>query len=270
MEESWKKSLVCRYSVRVLKGRDTLQVLLPYNTVPFIAVETIFMNEKSEITVVVHRRIALLCRYSWLKHFRRSLPRYSCGTLLFKRMRKKLDALLKGKEVYYRVGSSWRTTWMYTLKKPCLKFRLRSNPMDGSFFVMTLAVTMWPCFAIRLLIVIVKRRPIPFRRWVLYTNNWPIPPQWLYRTQPGTKHKLQLKSELKLANHLSEFVPVPGLFRPIGEGKLRNPKLWIWRHLAAATRTDGPTAWRGSAVRAAATRWRQNEGLGFHSFRTLS
>jgi len=58
-------------------------------------------------------------------------------------------------------------------------------------------------------------------------------------------------------------------WRVLGVRKRSNPKPWLWRHLAAATWSDGPTAWKESAVWAAAARWRQLPSLGFHSFFTL-
>jgi len=51
-------------------------------------------------------------------------------------------------------------------------------------------------------------------------------------------------------------------------GKLWNPKRRLWRHLATVAQTVGPTAWRESAVWAAAARWRQSQRLRFHRFST--
>jgi len=50
--------------------------------------------------------------------------------------------------------------------------------------------------------------------------------------------------------------------------KLWNLKPWRWLHPAAAARTDGHTARRGSAVWAAAARWRQSLSFGYLSFPT--
>ena len=51
-------------------------------------------------------------------------------------------------------------------------------------------------------------------------------------------------------------------------GKLLNPKRRLWQHLAAVAQTAGPTACRESTVWAAAARWCQSQGLGFHRFPT--
>jgi len=45
--------------------------------------------------------------------------------------------------------------------------------------------------------------------------------------------------------------------------KRRKPKSLLWHHLAAAAQTTGPTAWRESAVWAAAARWRQSRRWDF-------
>jgi len=41
---------------------------------------------------------------------------------------------------------------------------------------------------------------------------------------------------------------------------------WCWRHLAATGRTGGSLAWWGSAVWAAAARWRWSQDFGFQFF----
>jgi len=53
-----------------------------------------------------------------------------------------------------------------------------------------------------------------------------------------------------------------------GVGKLWNPKPWLWRQLAAAAQTVDSLHAVRPAVRAAAARWRQSQGLGFHRFPT--
>ena len=48
-----------------------------------------------------------------------------------------------------------------------------------------------------------------------------------------------------------------------GVGKRWNPKPWPWRHLAAATWTDGPTSWKVAEDWTAAVRWRDSRGWRF-------
>ena len=53
------------------------------------------------------------------------------------------------------------------------------------------------------------------------------------------------------------------LTRRQGVRKRWNPKARLWRHLAAAIRTYGSTAWSGAFVLVAAARWHQSLSSGF-------